>query len=85
MLLQTMGISISHSTNKGNMGHTQEVLIYSVCLQPRLFEKEVKKEKQLVVGFNRFAQAFTLLLWAVGRHSAFWIRGETSRARWEWV
>lgn len=38
---------------KDNIGRTQEVAIYSICPEHRLFEREVKKEKdQLVEGLR---------------------------------
>ena len=58
-----MKISTSHTANKDKKGHIQEVVIYSVYLEQRLFEKEVKKEKdQIREGLKGVAQDFRLLL-----------------------
>ena len=56
-----MGISKSHTSDKDDPGHTQEVVVYSVCMKHRLFEREGKKGKdQIMEGIKRLAQDFRL-------------------------
>lgn len=46
---------------KDDTGHAQEVAIYSVCSEHRLFEREVKKEKdQLMEGLRGVDQDLRL-------------------------